>query len=96
MATQQINTSASRLASRLSTAQRQLSQALQEFRDIGNQLASASSAAERQSLAGISSGGDTLRDQVVGLAELYDTAGLSDAEIKTRAQYIQTIITEYV
>jgi hypothetical protein len=99
MATQNIVTANKPLAADVSTARKQLVQAIDTFRVKGNNLAAAADDPARSTMAGVSDGA-SMRDILVGIAELADT-NISDdttydrAWLATRVNYIQTLIKEY-
>jgi hypothetical protein len=99
MATQNIVTANKPLAADVSTARKQLVQAIDTFRVKGDNLAAAADDATRNTMAGVSNG-NAMRDILIGIAELADT-DISDTVtydrdwLATRVNYIQTLIKEY-
>jgi hypothetical protein len=99
MATQNIVTANKPLAADVSTARKQLAQAIDTFRVKGDNLQNATDDAARSTMAGVSDGA-AMRDILIGISELADT-DISDAVtydrawLATRVNYIQTLIKEY-
>jgi hypothetical protein len=99
MATENIVTNGNPLAADVSTARKQFVQAIDTFRVKGKNLAAAADDATRNNMAGVSNGA-SMRDILVGIAELADT-DISDDQVydrawlATRVNYIKTLIKEY-
>jgi hypothetical protein len=99
MATQNIVTKDKPLAADVSTARKQLVQAIDTFRVKGDNLAAAADDPARSTMAGVSNGA-AMRDILVGISDLADT-DISDDQVydrtwlATRVNYIQTLIKEY-
>jgi hypothetical protein len=99
MATQNIVTANKPLATDISTARKQLVQAIDTFRVKGANLEAATDTATRNTMSGVLDG-SAMRDILVGIVDLVDT-DITDAAtydrdwLAARVNYIQTLIKEY-